>query len=286
MKPLHIVSLLAAWLLGSSVYTLDAREVGVVTLFGKPIETVLEPGLKLRLPWPIHQVQRFDRRARQLDVAAAEVLTRDKKNLVVEAFVLWRISDPRRFMEAVGTDARAEAQISDLAVSRIAAGLGQRNFGELMSLDDSLVAMLPDTVRAEVDTLARERLGLEVLDLRLSKVGLPLQNEQSIYERMRAERSRIANAYRSEGEERAAGIRAEADRRAAEIMANAKRESAGIRARAEGAAAKVYAEAYETDPDLFLFLRKLEAADAMLDEDSVIVVSSEGPLFDALVGGR
>ena len=277
--------LLGAWLLGGSVYSLDAREIAVVTLFGKPVKTVTEPGLQVRLPWPIHQVVRFDRRAHLLSVEPAEVLTKDKKNLVVEAFLLWRIIDPERFLEAVGNQNGAKTQLSDLVVSRIAAGLGNREFSDSVTTDGQSVTMLPDDLLPGVVATVKERLGIDVLDVRLRHVGLPLQNEQSIYERMRAERSRIANAYRSEGEERASTIRAEADRKAAEIMANAQKESMAIRARAEGTAAKIYAEAYEEDPDFYLFMRRLESAETLLDEGSVLVVDSNGPLFQGLTGG-
>ena len=280
-----LVGLLGAWLLGGSVYSLDAREIAVVTLFGKPVKTVTERGLQVRLQWPVHQVIRFDRRAQLLSVEPAEVLTKDKKNLVVEAFLLWRITDPERFLEAVGNQDGAKTQLSDLVVSRIAAGLGNREFSDLMTTDGQAVTMLPDDLLPGVVATVKERLGIDVLDVRLRHVGLPLQNEQSIYERMRAERSRIANAYRSEGEERASTIRAEADRKAAEIMANAQKESMAIRARAEGTAAKIYAEAYEEDPDFYLFMRRLESAETLLDEGSVLVVDSNGPLFQGLTGG-
>ena len=130
---------------------------------------------------------------------------------------------------------------------------------------------------------ARE-LGVEVLDVRLRHVGLPLQNEQSIYARMRAERSRIANAYRSEGQERAVVIRAEADRQAAEIIAGAEKQAAEIRAVAEGNAARVYAAAYAKDPEFYRFMRRLEAYEQMLDEDTTLVVQSDGALFGALQG--
>ena len=273
-----LVGLLGALLLGGSVYSLDAREIAVVTLFGKPVKTVTEPGLQVRLPWPVHQVVRFDRRAQLLSVEPAEVLTKDKKNLVVEAFLLWRVTDPERFLEAVGSQDGAKTQLSDLVVSRIAAGLGNREFSDLMTTDGQAVTMLPDDLLPGVVATVQERLGIDVLDVRLRHVGLPLQNEQSIYERMRAERSRIANAYRSEGEERASTIRAEADRKAAEILANAQKESMAIRARAEGTAAKIYAEAYEEDPDFYLFMRRLESAETLLDEGSVLVVDSNVPL--------
>jgi membrane protease subunit HflC len=285
MKRTLLGGLLGALLLSGSVYSLDAREIAVVTLFGKPVKTVTEPGLQVRLPWPLHQVVRFDRRAQLLSVEPAEVLTKDKKNLVVEAFLLWRITDPERFLEAVGTLDGAKMQLSDLVVSRIAAGLGNREFSDLMTTDGQAVTMLPDDLLPGVVATVKERLGIDVLDVRLRHVGLPLQNEQSIYERMRAERSRIANAYRSEGEEKASTIRAEADRKAAEILATAQKESMAIRARAEGTAAKIYAEAYAEDPEFYLFMRRLESAETLLDENSVLVVDSNGPLFQGLTGG-
>ena len=285
MRRSLMFGLLGAYALAGSVYTVDAREVAVVLFFGKPVETVTEPGLKLRLPWPLHQVVRFDKRAQLLSVEPAEVLTRDKKNLVVEAFMLWRINDPERFLEAVGGPSVARTQLSDLVVSRIAAALGNRDFNELMTTEATEVSMLPADLLPGIAAVGNKRLGIEVLDVRLRQIGLPLQNEQSIYERMRAERSRIANAYRSEGEERASAIRAEADRKAAEILAGADRESMGIRARADGAAARVYAEAYAEDPDFYLFMRKLQTAETLLDDGSVLVVDSDGPLFNALTGG-
>lgn len=280
-----MIGLLAVALLGGSVFTVDAREVAVVTQFGKPVKTIMEPGLQARLPWPLHQVVRFDKRTQLLSVEPAEVLTRDKKNLVVEAFLLWRVSDPERFLEAVGTPEVANTQLSDLVASRIAAALGNRDFIELMSTEDKSVAMLPDDLLAGIASIGRERLGIEAINVRLRHIGLPLQNEQSIYERMRAERSRIANAYRSEGEERAAVIRAEADREAAEILAGAEKEAMAIRARADGAAARIYAEAYAEDPGFYMFMRGLQTAETLLDEGSVLVVDSDGPLFEALTGG-
>lgn len=284
MKRFLIGAGLGVWLLGGSVYTIDAREVAVVTLFGKPIDTVTEPGLRVRAPWPIHEVVRFDSRSQLLSVKPAEVLTKDKKNLVVEAFVLWRVADPERFLEAVGTSEAAQTQLSDLVVSRIAAGLGQREFKDLMAVGDESSTMLPEDLTAEVASVGRDRLGVEVLDVRLRHVGLPLQNEQSIYARMRAERSRIANAYRSEGQEKAVVIRAQADREAAEILAGAQKEAAQIRAAAEGNAARVYAQAHAKDPEFYRFMRRLEAYEQILDKDTTVVVESDGALFGALQG--
>jgi membrane protease subunit HflC len=254
-------------------FTVDAREVAVLLAFGAPIRSLEAPGLYARLPWPIQEVVRFDRRARVLDVQASEVLTRDKKNLVVEPFILWRVREPRRFLESfrqagASVDAdlagAAELRLSDLVSSRIASALGQKDFADLVSADTPSAEMLPTEVRAELAASALDRFGIELLDVRLRHVGLPLQNEQSIYERMRAERSRIANAYRSEGEEKATAIRARADREAAGILAEADREAARIVAEADGAAARLYADAARRDPEFYRFLRNLDASRRIL----------------------
>ncbi len=261
----------------SALYTVDAREVAIVTQFGAPVRTVLEPGLYLRAPWPLQEVVRFDRRARLLPVPAAETLTRDKKNLVVEPFLVWRVEDPGRFLEAVGTPEAAETQLSDLVVSRIAGALGKREFSDLMAVGEG-GELVPAELKEAVAAIASERLGVAVLDLRLRHVGLPLQNEQSIYERMRAERSRIANAYRSEGEERAAAIRAGADREAAEIRARSEEEAARIEAAAAAGVARRYAEAHARDPELFRLVRGLDAWENTLGSDDLVVLPTDSPL--------
>jgi len=271
---------------GTSLYTVDAREVAVVTSFGAPVRTLVEPDFYLKWPWPIQEVVRFDSRSRLLQVEPTEMFTKDKKNLIVEPFVVWRVSDPERFLESVGTINAVAVQLSDLVISRVAAGLAQRELRALFSVDAAASSLLPDLVLSDVSQAASDRLGIEVLEVRLRHVGLPLQNEQSIYERMRAERLRIANQYRSEGEEKAAGIRALADRQAAEILASADREAAGIVSRAEEVAAKRYAESYALDPDFYRYLRDVEALGVLLDDTTTLVLDSESVLFDVLQGAQ
>ncbi len=271
---------------GASIYTIDAREVAVVTSFGATVKTLTEPGLYFRAPWPIHEVVRYDSRSRLLEVEPTEMFTQDKKNLVVEPFVVWRVSEPGRFLESVGTMDAVAVQLSDVVISRVAPGLAGQNLSSLFSLETAEEPLLPESVLVDVAEVAQQRLGVEILDLRLRAVGLPLQNEQSIYERMRAERLRIANAYRSEGDEEAAGIRARADRQVAEILAAARREAASITSRAEEVAARRYAEAYAEDPGFYRYLRSLEALEEVLGEGDTLILDSESELFRVLTGER
>ena len=283
---------------GASLYTVDAREVAVVLSFGAPLRTVTEPGLYLKAPWPLHDVVRFDRRARVLVAPPSELLTQDKKNLVIEAFTLWRVEDPQRFLEAFrppGVDvvrweelvSAAELRLGDLVSSRIAGALGKKEFTELLAVEAGSVELLPVEVADSITTHAAERFGVGVLDVRLRHLGLPLQNEQSIYERMRAERKRTANAYRSEGEEQATTIRAKADREAAEILAEADRAAADIAAEAEAAAARLYAETFREDPEFYRYLRSLDALEDVLvpsegQGGTVLVLDSDGDIFQPL----
>lgn len=285
-------------LTGASVYTVDAREAVVVLSFGAPVRTVSEPGLYLKAPWPLHEVARFDHRAQILSVPPTEVLTQDKKNLVVEVYTLWQVKDPQRFLEAFrapGVDevrwddlvAAAELRLGDLVTSRTAGALGKREFTTLLAADSGTADLLPADVAAQVTADAGERFGIGVLDVRLRHLGLPLQNEQSIYERMRAERRRIANAYRSEGEEQAATIRAKADRQAAEVLAEADLVAARVRAEAEATAARLYAETYRKDPEFYRYLRGLDAIEAVLDPAgggprATLVIEDDSEIFAPL----
>ena len=283
----------------ASLYTVDAREAAVVLSFGAPVRTVVEPGLYVKAPWPLHDVVRFDRRARVLVAPPSELLTQDKKNLVVEAFTLWRVEDPQRFLEAFrqpGVDAvrwedlaaAAELALGDLVTSRIAGALGKKEFSDLLAVESASVELLPQGVSEGITADAAERFGVGVLDVRLRHLGLPLQNEQSIYERMRAERKRIANAYRSEGEEQATTIRAKADREAAEILAEADKSASVIAAEAEAAAARLYAETYRQDPEFYRYLRGLEALEDLLVREgdqvggAVLVLETDSDLFTPL----
>lgn len=284
MNVRHLAALAGAAVFAAamSCFTLDAREVAVVTAFGAPTRTLTEPGLYLRAPWPLNEVVRYDARARLSEVPAAEMLTGDKKNVVAAVFAVWRVEDPRRFLESVRTFEAAESQLADLVTSRVASAVGSAPLTELLSSQAVDRPLLPDSVRTEVAAAARERLGIEVLDVRLRHLGLPLQNEQSIYERMRAERLRIANAYRSEGEQQAAEIRARADREAAEILAQAEREAGEVRATSEREAALRAAEAYRTDPQLFQLLGALDSYRAVLGKDDVVVLDGDSEFFRSL----
>ncbi|MCB2198136.1 protease modulator HflC [bacterium] len=259
-------------------YRVAETEQAIVLEFGKPIDTVTEPGLHFKFPPPFRTIERFEKRLLIYDSPPNIVVTQDKKNLVVDAFARWRITDPLRFRQTVRTEAAAQARLDDIIYSDLLRELGQHEMEEIVSANREriMVAVTKEATLKSID------YGIEILDVRIKRTDLPEENEEAIYRRMRAERERIANLYRSEGEEEALKLRAEADRQVKVILADAYRESQIIRGDAEANAIAVYANAFERDPNFYDFTRTLEMYRKALDENTTIVLPPETELFKYL----
>jgi modulator of FtsH protease HflC len=269
--------------MSSSLYIQDARDVSVVTMFGEPIHAVTEAGLGFKAPWPIQKVERFDARAQLLEIEPVEVFTKDTKNLVVSPYVIWKIKEPVVFMERIRSLEDAQRPIEDLVTSRIASAIGRLDFSEIFhSTDQSQNALLPEDLVSQTNTQAN-RLGIHIESISIEKLSLPIQNEQSIYERMRAERSRIARKYRSEGEELASAIRAKSEREAVQIRVEAQSKASEIIATAEKQANEIYQQTYSQDPDLYKLIRDLESVEASLHSGGTLILSSEDRPFSTLL---
>jgi len=270
------------WLCSTSMFVVDARKVAVVTMFGDPIQDIQQSGLYLKAPWPIQQVHEFEGRAQLLRVEAFEAFTKDTKNLVLTPIVIWKISDPTLFLQRVRNEEGAARPLRDVITAYIAASIGKRDFSDVLRVDSDPAPLLPQELKQKIDREALQ-FGISVQDIQITALSLPVQNEQSIYERMRAERSRIANRYRSEGKEKADGIRAKADREAVEITSNAQREAAKIRSKAEKLASEQYAQTYSQNPELYRLLRDLESVESSFQSGGHIVLPIEERPFRSLL---
>jgi membrane protease subunit HflC len=266
------------------MFVVDARKVAVVTMFGDPVQDIKEPGLYWKLPWPIQQVRTFEGRAQILQVEPFEAFTKDTKNLVITSIVIWKISNPTLFLQRIRNEEGAARPLRDLVTSYLAASIGKRDFTDVLNVDLLNSPLLPEDLIPAVDKEANQ-YGIFVQEIQIVELSLPVQNEQSIYERMRAERSRIANRYRSEGQEKADGIRAKADREAVEITSNAERKAAEIRAKTERRATELYAQTYAKNPDLYYLLRDLESIEASFQSGGQIVVPLNQRPFQTLFMG-
>jgi len=276
----------AAGLAAATPFVVDATEYAVVTRFGRPVQIRTTPGLGLRVP-VIDQVLRVDARVLLTEPPPAEYLTLDKKNVVARPFVAWRVADPLRFLQSVVLRETAEQRLSAVTGSELGAALGAVPFDALVSTEPERMRLdaVVGAVEARVRETARREYGIEVVGVRVERLAFPQQNEAAVYQRMRAERQRIARQFRSEGEEQALRIRAEADRERTRILAEADRRAAEIRGAAEADAARVYADALGANPDFYRFVRTLEAYEKIVDAETTLVIPADSPLMETLLSG-
>jgi membrane protease subunit HflC len=275
-------SIVLAWL---SFFTVPETEFAIVTQFGRPVRTIADAGLHVK--WPYQGLLRFDRRLRIYNPRPSEFLTKDKKNLVIENYVCWRIQSPERFVQTVGDLTAAEMRLHDIVWSGLAAALGNFELESLVGADPQRVRgdELMETLTRDTSRRALEQYGIEVVDVRLKRLNLPEQNKQSVFARMRAERERIARQYRAEGEEQALKIRAKADRQREEILSTAYREAETIKGDGDAESTRIYGAAYARDPQFYRLVRTLEAYKKILDDKTTAVLSSDSELLRILTKG-
>lgn len=259
-------------------------EVVVVTRFGRPERAIAEAGLYTRWPWPIQQVHRYDARIQTLQGSFEETLTRDGKNVLVALYCGWRIADPIVFLERLGSEEQANTVIDGLLRTYKNAALGRVTFGQLVNTEASELrhAEIEQTVLDEIRPEAERRYGIHIEFVGLRQLGLPEAITQSVFERMRAERQELAERYRSEGEGEATRIRARADSERDQALAKADAEARRLRATGEAEAAEHY-KVFAQDPELALFLRKLDALRESIGEKATLVLGAETEPFDLLL---
>ena len=276
---------------GLSAVIVEETEFAVVTRFGRVTQVIAEPGLAWKLPAPIDQALRLDKRILMTPVPEAEFLTADKKNVMVGMDINWRIADPVRFLGAVRTRTAAELRLVSLLQSALGSALGERPFTDFVpatpdaAQGGSQDRLLPleNSVRERSQRVADSNLGIEIVDLGITRFNFPDQNLVAVFSRMRAERKRIANAYRSEGDAEAQKIIAEANRTAAETVATAEAEAQRQRGAGEADAAKIYADAYRGEEEFYGFLRTLEVYEKVINEQTTLVLPADAPLLKLLL---
>jgi modulator of FtsH protease HflC len=269
-----------------SFYTVRETEFALITEFGRPVRTVSDAGLHVM--WPFQSILRFDRRLRIYDPRPSEFLTRDKKNLVIENYVAWRIDDPDRFVQSVGDTTAAEMRLHDIIWSGLSAALGSEDIDSLISTSSDRVqaATMLDSLTANADRAALSQYGIRVIDVRIKRLNLPEQNKQSVFARMRAERERIALQYRAEGEEQALTIRAKADREKEQILSAAYKEAEKIRGEGDADATQIYGQAYSKNPQFYKLIRTLDSYKKVLDDKTTIILNSDSELLKILTHGE
>ncbi|MBI4910540.1 MAG: protease modulator HflC [Acidobacteria bacterium] len=275
--------LLFLWL---TFFTVRETEFVLITQFGRPVYAVSDAGLHMK--WFFQTANYFDKRLRVYNPRPSEFLTRDKKNLVIESYVAWRIQSPQKFVETVGDPVAAEMRLHDIVWSGLSAALGSHDIDSLISTNAEAVKAreLFDQLSSDTDKKALAQYGIQVVDVRIKRINLPDQNKQSVYARMRAERERIARQYRAEGEEQALRIRADADRQKEELLSLAYKDAEKMRGEGDAESTRTYSQAYSKNPRFYKLLRTLEAYKKILDDKTTAILSSDSELLKVLMRGE
>lgn len=266
------------------IFIVREGEAVVVTRLGRPERALTDAGLYTRWPWPVQRLHRYDARLHTLQGTFEETLTGDGKNVLVALYCGWRIADPILFLERMGTKTQAENSLDGLLRTYKNSALGRVKFGQLVNIDAAALRHeeIEKTVLEAIRPEALRRYGIDVQFVGLRQLGLPEAITQSVFERMRAERQELAERYRSEGEGEAVRIRARAESERDQVLARADAEARRLRAEGEAEAA-VHYQVFAQEPDLALFLRKLDALRESLGEQATLVLGADTEPFDLLL---
>jgi membrane protease subunit HflC len=279
-----LLILLGALLLWAqtAIFTVDETEQAVVLQFGNPIRAERDAGIQFKLPFPFQNVTTFEKRLLEYDAKPTDVITQDKKTLILDNFARWRIVDPILFLQTVTSEVNAFSRLDDIIYSELRVELGQHEFSEIIAINREKIM----TIVTEKSNEKLKGYGIEVIDVRIKRVDLPRENEQAVFGRMRAERNRQANLYRSEGEREATKIRAQTDKDKEILLAEAYRTAQESRGKGDAEAIAIYAKAFNQDPDFYNFSRKLEAYKKTLKEGTTVVLSPDNEFLDVLQDGK
>lgn len=264
-------------LLSASIFTVDQRQSAIVFQLGEVRDVIAEPGLYFKVPL-IQNVRYFEKRILTLDSAEPErFITSEKKNVLVDSFVKWRIIDPKLYYISVGGDeSRAKTRLSQTVNAGLREEFGKRTVHDVVSGERDQIM---EQMREKADQDAR-KIGVQIVDVRVKRVDLPLEVSESVYRRMEAERKRVANELRSQGSAEAEKIRADADRQREVIVAEAYRDAQKIKGEGDAKAAAIYAQAFSANPEFYSFYRSLEAYSASFKgKNDVLVVEPNSDFF-------
>jgi modulator of FtsH protease HflC len=260
------------------MYIVDQREQVIVARLGEVVRELKAPGLYFKIPF-IDITYFYDRRLLDYDSSPKEVITADKKTMVIDNYAKWKIENLGLFYQSMGSEYQALLRLDDIIYSTLRERLGNYKLDEIVS--PKRASIMDEVARvANEKTLAQ--FGVRIVDVRIRRAELPQENEKSIFERMQAERQKQAKQYRAEGQKAATMIRAETDKQVQIILSQAKQASTSLRVTGEAQAMGIYAEAFSKDPEFYGFYRTMQAYENFFSTDDVMLFGSDSELFKYL----
>ena len=275
IKILAPVVLVLGFLLYSTLFTVNEIQQAIILQFGDPKRVILKAGLNYKIPF-VQNVVLLDRRILNLDAPSEEMIASDQKRLIVDAFARFKIKDPLKFYISVGNERVAQSRLSTIINARIRGVLGKEELAALVSKDRS---RLMDKITKDVNGEA-EKLGIEIIDVRIKRADLPAANSEAIYRRMQTERLREAKEFRAEGAEIAQTIRSTADKEVTIILAEANKKSEILKGEGDARRNKIFADAFGRDPNFFSFYRAMQSYEkSLIGGQTSLILSPDSEFF-------
>lgn len=269
-----VIAILGLILVTQSAFIVDETERAIVLQLGKPVGQTKKPGLHFKLPF-VQNVLFFDARILDYDSRPAEILTLDKKNMMVDNYSKWRIVDPLRFYTTLRTLPMGQARLDDIIYAELRVLLGRHTLTEVVTTKRAQI--MEELTRKSNDLVVE--YGIEVIDVRIKRTDLPVETQRAVFNRMIAEREREAKTYRAEGEERSANIRSLADREKVILLAEATRTSQQLRGEGDAQAIKIFGNALNQAPEFYEYMRTLEAYKKTMDQNTQLILTPSSPFF-------
>lgn len=280
MNVILLLCLVALVVAMTSVFFVDQRERVLLLRLGQIERSDFQPGIHFKVPF-VNEVRRFDGRVLSLDATPSRYLTGEKKNVLVDSFILWRIADVAAYYTSMGgIEDRAQLRLSQIIKDGLRGEFGKRTIQEVVSGDRT--SMVTHIVSEANKTASK--FGIEIVNVRIKRIDLPSEVSSSVYTRMEAERERVAKELRSQGAEEAEKIRSDADRQRTIILADAKRTAEELRGSGDAKATDTYAKAYGQNSDFYSFYRRLTAYDNVFTAQDMLVIEPKGDFFNNFSG--
>ncbi|MFY0519429.1 protease modulator HflC [Lysinibacillus sp. UGB7] len=273
-----------AIILFTNVYIVKESEYAIVRQFGEVVKFEREPGLNMKMPF-IQSVTKLPKSQLTYEISEEEINTKDKKRIIIDNYAVWRITDPKLLISNAGTIEKVESRMEEFIYSVIRAELGRITYAEIINDENSSRGSINDQVTKRVnELLLNDKYGIEVVDVRIRRIDLPTENEQSVFTNMISDRESIAQKYLSEGDAEKRRIEAQTDKKVQEMLATANKKASLIQAEGEEEAAKIYNSSFSKDPEFYSLYRTLESYKKTVGEDTVIILPSTSPYAKLLSG--
>jgi membrane protease subunit HflC len=285
-KLLFVLIFLVLVMAAGFTFTVKEGFSVIISRFGKIVDVYTEAGLHFKLPWPVDKVITYDTRNQYMDSGYNETLTNDKINIILQTYIVWRISDIIKFYTSIGDYNTAQRHLNDLAATAKNSVLGNYRLSSLVStnIEEIKIDEICEAIEKKTAQSALANYGIEIQTLKIKRLALPNANIKSVFSQMIADRQKYVSQYVAEGERDSAIIMAEADARASEIFAQGKLEASEIDAETERIIAGIYGEAYDRNSRLFVFLKKLIALENSVNSDTTIIMRANESPFDIITG--